>query len=193
MQNTIISSLLTGQPLKRFRKTWPEQCVVQHGNPNRLPDIFLTPILQSIKTLTDAYMGITMEADRRVDSDMTVVDISATKVIDKGKTAYLGDIATLLPESKQFLHCLEKELGIPQGSARIGAFISPAGNGAPCHFDAEDVISIQITGQKRFYTAPVKQIKFPYGIQYNPHTVPADDLYPQMIKGTTWCLFTISK
>jgi quercetin dioxygenase-like cupin family protein len=183
MQNTIISSLLSGQSLKRFSETWPEQCVIQHGTPDRLPDIFLSPVLQSIRTLTDAYQGLTMEADRKIDSDMTVVDIGATKVIDKGMTAYLGDIASHLPESKQFLYHLEQELGIPQGSARIGAFISPAGNGAPCHFDAEDVISIQIIGHKRFYTAPVKQIKFPYGVQYNPHTVPADELYPQMING----------
>lgn len=139
--------------------------------------------MQSIKTLTNAYKGITSEADKHRDYDMTIVDTGATKVIDKGLTAYLGDIASLLPDAKLLLNNLEQELGITMGSARMGAFISPAGNGAPCHYDVEDVISIQLIGQKRFYTAPLKQIKFPYGIQYNRSAIPNDELYPQMVSG----------
>jgi len=112
-----------------------------------------------------------------------VVDEPVQAILERGVTAYLGDVATLLQGAGDFLVQLEAELGIDGGCSRMGAFISPAGNGASCHYDVLDVISIQLVGTKQFNVSPVKEIRFPYGYQYNPEMPAFEDLYPQIRDG----------
>jgi hypothetical protein len=75
---------------------------------------------------------------------------------------------------------LERNLGIPPETARIGVFASPPGDGASCHYDTEDVISIQLTGSKAFHVAPVGEVPYPLGMRYSPGSAPDADLYPQV-------------
>jgi hypothetical protein len=96
-----------------------------------------------------------------------------------GPTVYMDDIAPLLPDGEQFLATLEQELGIAAGTARIGAFASPVTDGVAPHYDVEDVISIQMQGTKKFYVAPVQEVRYPAGMQYSPGDDPEDELYPQ--------------
>jgi len=101
-------------------------------------------------------------------------------LFNMGLTVYLDNIQPCLPKSPLVLQALERNLGIPPGTARIGAFASPPGDGAACHYDTEDVISIQLTGSKAFHVAPVEEVRYPVGMQYSPGSAPYTDLYPQV-------------
>lgn len=65
----------------------------------------------------------------------------------------------------------------------MSAFASPRQDGLGCHFDAQDVISIQISGTKRFHYAPVREVVAPYGTQYIPGGKPYDELFAQVPHG----------
>lgn len=65
-----------------------------------------------------------------------------------GLSVYLPDIASSVPGSESFLRRLESELGIGKGSTHITVWASPKGDGAPTHYDGEDVFSIQLAGTK---------------------------------------------
>ena len=101
-------------------------------------------------------------------------------LFNMGLTVYLDNIQPCLPKSPLVLQALERNLGIPPGTARIGAFASPPGDGAACHYDTEDVISIQLTGSNAFHVAPVEEVRYPVGMQYSPGSTPDTDLYPQV-------------
>ena len=181
MSDSILASLFSQQQHQQFKTSWPEEPFIKHGLSSRFPALFSHPLLQNIESLTEAYQGRVLAADRHQNDEMTPInDDYATQAVEDGFTLYMDDLTPLIPEATAFLHQLESELGMPRGIARIGAFVSPPGNGAPCHFDVTEVISVRLVGHKQFNIAPLEQIRYPYGMQYSPSTMPFDDLYPQM-------------
>ena len=181
MSGSILANLFSQQQRQQFKTSLPEEKLIKHGPSSRLPALFSHPVLQNIESLTEAYQGRVLAADRHQSDEMTPInDNHATQAVEDGLTVYMDDLTPLIPEATAFLRQLESELDIPQGTARIGAFVSPPGNGAPCHFDVTEVISVQLVGHKQFNIAPLEQIRYPYGMQYSPSTMPFDDLYPQM-------------
>ena len=121
-----------------------------------------------------------MECDAHSDGKMKPVTNGVDKVLKRGHTAYLGDVSSLVEGMNEFLEQLTRELGIDTEKIRAGAFLSPAGNGASCHYDVLEVISVQLIGNKQFNIAPVREIRYPYGYQYCPESPPFDNLYPQI-------------
>ncbi|VAW76837.1 hypothetical protein MNBD_GAMMA15-2615 [hydrothermal vent metagenome] len=180
MAYPILSSLLDESALKHFLTTWPDQPVFTHGPRSRLPDIFQTSALKSIDKLSNAYHGCTMESDLRADGKMKTVTDKVNTILARGHTAHLGDVSPLINGMDNFLQQLAGELGIDTDSIRAAAFVSETGNGASCHYDVLEVISIQLIGTKHFYIAPVHEIRYPYGYQYCPESPPYDSLYPQI-------------
>jgi hypothetical protein len=79
----------------------------------------------------------------------------------------------------EFLRGLERELGLNENTMVMSAFASPHQDGLRCHYDAQDLISIQLQGTKRFHYAPVRELTMPYGTQYTPRDRPYDELYAQ--------------
>lgn len=184
MQNPILNALLDDKALKQLLQSWPEHCVDAHGPLERLPAPLQADILKSIPTLTEAYQGHLNALDSRQGYEMMAVpDGTANAVLEKGATAYLEDVSPLLDDAAIFAKNLELELGIEPESAKLGAFISAAGNGAPTHYDVLDVISIQLVGTKQFYIAPLQQIRNPFGMQYCEAAPMFDELYPQISNG----------
>ncbi len=106
--------------------------------------------------------------------------VKASALWQMGLTVYIPDLTPCVPDLDALLRQLEAELGVRAGSARCGAFASPPGDGLACHYDAEDVISIQLAGRKRFHLAPVAELPAPYGMQYGPGSAAYEDLYPQI-------------
>jgi hypothetical protein len=88
-----------------------------------------------------------------------------------------------VPGAPEFLRVLEAELGLNEGSLVMSAFASPYQDGLGCHYDAQDVISIQLLGTKRFHYAPVREVVMPYGTQYIPGGKPYDEMYAQVQNG----------
>ena len=179
---TVLESFIAPLTTEEFFSAyWPERVYASHGDLERLPGMFRSPVLQDIDTLSGHYHGRVLFTRGRQSSFMVPAENGCPKTLfDMGLTVYLDNIQPCLPKSPLVLQALERNLGISPGTARIGAFASPPGDGAACHYDTEDVISIQLTGSKAFHVAPVEQVRYPIGMQYSPGAAPYSDLYPQV-------------
>jgi len=179
---TVLESLIAPLTTEQFFSDyWPERVYASHGELERLPGMFRSPVLRDIESLSGHYHGRVLFTRGRESSFMVPAENGCPKTLfDMGLTVYLDNIQPCLPKSPMVLQALERNLGIPPGTARIGAFASPPGDGASCHYDTEDVISIQLTGTKAFHVAPVEEVRYPIGMQYSPGAAPYSDLYPQV-------------
>ena len=179
---TVLESLIAPLAVEQFfAEYWPERVYTSHGDLDRLPGMFRSPVLKNIETLSESYHGRVLFTRGRHSPFMVPAENGCPKTLfDMGLTVYLDNIQPCLPKSPVILEALERNLGIPPGTARIGAFASPTGDGASCHYDTEDVISIQLTGTKTFHVAPVEEVPYPVGMQYSPGSAPYTDLYPQV-------------
>ncbi len=121
-------------------------------------------------------------------SQMMRIDKRAAEMAYKmGLTVYLDNVAAALPGAKSFARQIEGELGLTPNSVRVTAWASPTESGAACHYDTDDVISIQLRGTKRFELAPIEGLANPTGMQYSLGARLADETYSQMGNGfPTW-------
>lgn len=181
----IIDSLFTPRSTAlSLRETWPELALSAHGPLERLPPYLRSETLRSFAHLAARYHGRISFGNAATGTGTAVAyDVPATLLRQMGLSLYLPDLAACVPGTDDFLRALEQELGAQSGSARIGAFAAAVHNGVTSHYDAEEVISVQLEGSKRFYIAPMREIRFPYGMQFGPGYEAFDDLYPQMDAG----------
>ncbi|MEE8428699.1 MAG: cupin domain-containing protein [Gammaproteobacteria bacterium] len=181
-QQKVLESLIAPLTTEAFfAEYWPERVYASHGDLNRLPEMFRSEVLRDIKTLSEHYHGRVLFTRGRHSPFMVPAENGCPKILfDMGLTVYMDNIQPCLPKNSLVLQALECSLGIPPGTARIGAFASPPGDGAACHYDTEDVISVQLTGTKAFHVAPVEEVRYPVGMQYSPGSAPDTDLYPQV-------------
>lgn len=157
----------------------PSVLLAVHGDPQRLPQVLRLPLLEDVSRLADAYRG-PLSFGRGLRSPRTFdAQADAAGLLALGLTVFFQDLSATLPGARPFLHGLERELGVAAGSARLSAFASPGDDGVSCHYDAEEVISVQLLGSKRFFTAPMTQVPLPHGAQFGPGMPVQEDLYPQ--------------
>jgi ribosomal protein L16 Arg81 hydroxylase len=179
--DTMLASLFGKTACKTFLDAyWPERHFCAHRPLAELPAILRCPELRSLDALAQHYTGPLAFGRGSVDARTISADTHANNLFKLGFTVYLADIARFLPGGKTWLETLERELGVVPGCSKIGAFASPSGDGLPCHFDAEDVISVQLSGSKTFEVAKVDDLAFPVGHQFGPNMLPGDELYPQV-------------
>lgn len=158
-----------------------QQHRVVHDSPARLPAPLRHAALNDVHALAQVYRGRLAFTSGPKSPDMAAAEkVSARTLWQMGLTVYFNDITPYVPGLDGMLRQIETELGVRAGCARCGAFASPPGDGLACHYDAEEVISIQLRGRKRFYLAPVSELPQPYGMQYSPGCAPYDELYPQV-------------
>lgn len=162
---------------------WPSAIRVRHGPTARLPELFQQPLLHSLELLADRYRG-PLSFGRGLRSPQTFDShANAASLLQSGLTVFMQDVAGTLNGAPAFLRQLERELGVRTGSARLSAFASPGDDGVSCHYDAEEVISIQLLGRKTFQLAPMTEIPMPYGAQFGPDMVAVENLYEQARAG----------
>ncbi|MFQ5566692.1 MAG: JmjC domain-containing protein, partial [Paracoccaceae bacterium] len=124
-----------------------------------------------------AKSGHMMKIDRR----------AAPYAYKMGLTVYLDDVTAGLPGARSFCRQIEADLGLPPDTVRATGWASPSASGATCHYDTDDIISVQLRGTKRFDLAPMPDLPQPTGRQYSPGTRLVDETYPQMVNGfPTW-------
>lgn len=167
-----------------LQRHWPDKAFAAHGSPQRLPPALRVPELQSVEALAAKYRGRMSFGNALVSSrTVGIENANPALLLRMGLSLYLVDIVATIPALGELLRQLERELGAPTGSARIGAFAASPGNGVTCHFDCEEVFSIQLQGEKRFHIARAPEIEQPWGMQFNPGDPCFDDLYPQAPAG----------
>ncbi|MFT5114760.1 MAG: ribosomal protein L16 Arg81 hydroxylase [Parasphingorhabdus sp.] len=165
-------------------KYWPNKALWADGDISRLPEPLRCEALSSIEALAATYRGRITFGNAKTGSRTVAVDhISAEMLHTMGLSLYLPELEKCLPKLREMLAAMEVGVGAPPGSARIGAFVAPPENGVTSHFDAEEVFSIQLIGEKRFFIAKMDEIEQPMGLQFNPGDVTFDDLYPQARDG----------
>lgn len=162
---------------------WPDRHFAVHGPSGRLPELLKGPELRSLDALARIYRGPVTFGRGAVDSRTLSANVRAVQLYKLGFSVYLSDIAGIVPGGVAWVAALEQALGLVPGCTRIGAFASPSGDGLPCHFDAEDVISVQLSGTKTFEVARVADLSYPVGRQFGPGVLPGEDLYVQAAHG----------
>lgn len=179
--DTLVSPFTARQFLDEF---WPERVFHAHGPLSRLPAPFTSPELSSFRALASRYHGRLGFGRGAVSPRMlTMPDANPAHLYELGLTVYLPDLADNLPGAGVFLRALEAELGLEPHCCHITVWASPQADGASTHFDAEDVISVQLAGTKQFEVAPMREYAYPFGAQFGPGAVPYDEMYPQIENG----------
>ena len=182
---TVLERLFTDLSSSEFRQAcWPDKAAWCAGDVDRLPSPLRHPALSRIEALAASYKGRLSFGNARTGSRTVAVEqISPGMLLKMGLSLYLTEIEPMIPGLTELLREIESELDAPPGCARIGAFMAPEENGVTCHMDAEEVFSIQLVGEKRFYLSKDKGLEQPFGMQFNPGDVTYDDMYPQSTDG----------
>ena len=181
----LLRELLAPTPVPNFfDQYWPERYFHTHGRLERLPTVFRASELANLHTLAARHAGpVTFGKGTLSPRTVEVQGVSAASLYDMGLTVHLSNVEHHLPAMAATLRQLEQELGLPAGCVRASVFASPQADGVSCHFDAEDVFSIQLRGSKRFHVAPVTELRNPLGMQFGPRMPLFDDIYPQAAAG----------
>lgn len=175
-----LDRLLSPELADSFRRgIVPADAAATHGMLDRLPEVLRQPQLANFGALSRAYRGPIAFGRGLRFPQVFDANANASNLRQSGLTVYLRDIAPYAVGGHAFLRELETELGIAQGSARLTAFSSPYDDGVACHYDAEEVISIQMEGSKTFHVARMGEIPQPYGSQFGPGMAASDDMYAQ--------------
>jgi ribosomal protein L16 Arg81 hydroxylase len=181
----LLRELIAPTPVQEFLdRYWPARHFATHGRLERLPPVFRAAELANLQTLAARHAGsVTFGKGTLSPGTIEIRGVPATSLYDMGMTVHLSHVEQHLPALAATLRQLEQELGLPAGCARASVFASPQADGVSCHFDAEDVFSIQLRGSKRFHVAPVEELRNPIGIQFGPRMPLFDDIYPQAAAG----------
>jgi len=181
----ILTALLGAEALEEFLGDyWPDRIFVARRDMERLPEAFLDEELNNFDALSRRYKGVVSFFGDAESAHMVPVEgIEAGAPYRCGLSVYLTDVGPYFPGIERLVRQLELELGVNEGCARAGVFASPPGGGISCHYDSVDVFSIQLRGTKKFDVAPVKELRHPWGFQYNTGNRAMDDLYPQATEG----------
>ncbi|MEP7328295.1 MAG: cupin domain-containing protein [Betaproteobacteria bacterium] len=164
-------------------QSWGRHACVAHGSRERLPVMMHDRAFASPSALAHAYNGRVRFTGGGSERMAMAVDVPPSTLQDMGLTLQFVDIAHTVPGTHELLRQLETELGVHEGAVSISAFTSPVADGLPVHYDAQDLISVQLRGSKQFHYAPVTELVNPCGSQFTPTGPPFDDLYPQVGNG----------
>ncbi len=181
----ILSALLSPKVADEFlTQFWPKRAFVAQADPTGWPAVLRGEELASVQNLAKRYRGSLRFTHGRKSDQMIQIDrVDPSILFEMGLTLNFEDIGPYVPGTPEFLRGLEAELGLNEGALVMSAFASPHQDGLGCHFDAQDVISIQLIGTKRFHYAPVREVAMPYGTQYIPGGKPYDEMYAQVQNG----------
>ena len=183
--NPVLTALLSPKAADEFlNQYWPKRVFVAQADCACWPAVLRCEELASVQNLAKRYRGSLRFTHGRKSDQMIQIDrVDPAILFEMGLTLNFEDIGPCVPGAPEFLRGLESELGLNEGSMVLSAFASPYQDGLGCHFDAQDVISIQLHGTKRFHYAPVREVAMPYGTQYIPGGKPYDELYAQAQNG----------
>ncbi|MGZ5090606.1 MAG: JmjC domain-containing protein [Burkholderiales bacterium] len=180
-----LSALLSPTAADEFlTQHWPHRPYLVHGNPARFPPALRTEELASVQALGKCYGGnMAFTRGRKSDRMVKIRQVDPEILLDMGLTLSFENVGPYVPGAMEFLRGLERELGLNENTMVMSAFASPHQDGLRCHYDAQDLISIQLQGTKRFHYAPVRELTMPYGTQYTPRDRPYNELYAQAENG----------
>lgn len=146
-----LESLLGGAGAAEFlRAHWPARPFAVHRTLEELPAVLRPPMMLDPTQLTRVYRGpVEVTSGRYGQYSLTGVDPSV--YFDAlGLAASFRDLENYLPGVQPWLRDLERDLGVPEGTATLFSFINAEGMGLGAHCDRNEHIAIQLSGTKTF-------------------------------------------
>ena len=142
------------------------EATIVHGAAERLPQLFQLPALASAERVLEACTGASVTAmlpDRKDEShSLQVTADAALKLYRSGMNLSVGSAQRFFPELAPWVENLRVDLGLPPGTfARCIVYLSPAGGGAPPHFDPNINFSLQLRGRKVWRVARNRSVDHP--------------------------------
>ena len=152
----LFPSLAEGELAERYfpGKMW----LLDEGPLERIPgiiDAFLRPDLKGLLDLSN-HDVIAYANGGNGERPYTRVPKSAAMFVQQqGMSLEVQYLNESVPCVAAWLESLVRELGVPGGkSIFCCAIVSPPGEALPVHFDDIEVISLQLSGRKRWWIAP---------------------------------------
>ena len=172
-----LPSLLTAlfsldEPDPFFQHHWGIAPLHVTGSLPRLGELSTDPLLASWETLREVHTGETIGTWVAENGDPTEEALPREQLMDRRNE---GWVTTLLhverdvPVVDQWCHALADALGTAPGSVRCASFSALPGRGVCKHWDADDLILIQLRGTKRWRIAPNTQLEHPTSNCLPPH------------------------
>jgi 50S ribosomal protein L16 3-hydroxylase len=160
----ILQTLL--HPLTRdefFERHWPRGTFVHHGTLDRLTFLADMQGLADVHTLAARWSG-TITAWPRPRSGLPELEATPPQIEalrSAGYTLFFRDVQAVLPSVRRLCSVLATELGVDVEQVICEAFYSPAGSGAPPHFDGNWGFNVQLAGEKEWEVAPNEHFVLP--------------------------------
>lgn len=175
---SLLAPLVAPMPLDVFlAERWGRAVAVAHGPPERLPAWTLAPELASPAAWGAAYRGpgIVSRAGEARTAPVTYDGGAASPEVfhAMGLTQSFPRAENAIPGCAAWLAALADELGVPDGSLHAHVFVSPREEGLGWHFDAHDVLVVQVRGTKRWWLAPNRHLTLPVDAPHSPGMRPA--------------------
>ena len=166
MSASLLETLLQPVSLRQFAAEYHgRRPLGVHGSLARLAALRPLDVLASPQSLLASWKDAVSCWLHAPDEDGELVhEVSpalAGRKLEEGHTLYFKQVERFVPQLAGFLRQLELELGQAPGTCRIDAFASPAGQGAPMHFDPGDTYNVQLQGTKRWQLAPNESVAWP--------------------------------
>ena len=144
-------------------EVWPSQAAVFRGPPDRCPELFSAPELQSLDALlqTGAATELWWEEGGRLASAVADPKGAAALWARGGFTLRLAAVDAAVPAIRRLLDHMAAELQTPVMRSYANVYASGPGAATSPHFDGSEVFIAQVRGRKTWRTAPNRAVQSP--------------------------------
>lgn len=158
------ATVLLGEALAaKFRaRDWPKGPVLRNGPARRFGGLLNAPEFESLERLMSSRHGKIMA--ERASGYIEVDAATALDLYNARQPIQVSGIGIGVPEVNRWARAIAKDLGMAPivDAVRANAFAANAGGVKfPLHFDATDVIVVQLVGEKRWRLAPNHEVPYP--------------------------------
>lgn len=174
-----LSSALDEEDTSEFLEArWGKEPWVAHGDPKRLGELYWEPRLADFQSLCSAHEGPVVASSTANPSrpeEHKIERKNAKKYWDDGWVVTVLEVENTLPIVRRWCSSLQGELTLKQ--ARCGVFSAQPGLGVLKHWDATDLLCIQLRGTKTWRIAPNQKVIHPTANVLPPRHSKELDIY----------------
>jgi ribosomal protein L16 Arg81 hydroxylase len=134
---------------------WPDQLCHAHQDFSEIRDLLQVELIDDHLKLMQ-ICGKARSHTKCNDGSILHKRMNAPEALAayaEGNTLIFDEFEKSFPPVAQVVELLARELFTPKVMVSCTAFASPKGEGVPLHFDAKEVIAVQLSGSKTWYLA----------------------------------------
>ncbi|MEM6794335.1 MAG: cupin domain-containing protein [Acidobacteriota bacterium] len=147
---------------------WPNRHLVHHGPAKRLEGLAdlealrgISELLAVAQTSVKVIFDGRQAASTRSYDEIRVEPWQALPLYETGLSVCLSAIDRWVPGVKRWVDQLARELSLPRQFAQCNAYASRRGTGLAKHWDAHEVLVVQLRGSKIWRLAPNDEVPWP--------------------------------